>query len=201
MQRVLIGLAGQKYHGKDTAAAILAPHLDAEIVRFADPLKNMLREFYRTAAGTNPPLLEERIEGSLKESADVWLEGKSPREAMQTLGTEWGRNNIHQELWVNTLLRRVERMRAAIVPDVRFANECYAIQRAGGRVFRIDAGARVPDGSHSDHASEREIKDLPVDDVIDNSGSAVQLVENLSAVLRKFYAGVYRRETALESTA
>jgi hypothetical protein len=41
--------------------------------------------------------------------------GKSPREIMQTLGTEWGRRLVNPDLWVCLAEREVEKLRQA--PD------------------------------------------------------------------------------------
>ena len=82
---------------------------------------------------------------------------------------------IADDLWVSFLVSRAENFDKVIVSDVRYANECGVIKDAGGRVFRIDAGTRVPPNEHSDHSSEREVDALPVDGTIDNSGSPTAL--------------------------
>lgn len=177
----IIGLTGRKFHGKDTVAGILVERGYKQL-RFADPLKNMLRAFYDTM-GLPPWQVEIRIEGELKERPCSWLRGKTPRYAMQTLGTEWGRGLIHNDLWIETLKSRSQKHWRVVVSDVRFLNEVNAIKDLGGRVFRVDAGARVPSNEHSNHASETEIDNLPVDGVIDNSGSLESLKDAVDQAL------------------
>ena len=85
----LLGIHGKAGSGKSTAAQVL---IDGGFkrVKFADPLKNMLR-----AIG----LTDQHIEGDLKEVPCDMLLGQTPRHAMQTLGTEWGRGCIGGEFW------------------------------------------------------------------------------------------------------
>jgi hypothetical protein len=173
----LIGLTGRKGHGKDTVASMLVERGYTQL-RFADPLKNMLRAFYATL-GVPERDIERRIEGDLKEELCPFLGDKTPRQAMQTLGTEWGRGCIASDLWVVTLQRRAWQCRIkrenVVVSDVRFPNECAAIHEMGGVVYRVDAGDRVPSNEFSNHASETEVDALSVDGIIDNSGDLAQL--------------------------
>jgi len=179
---MLIGITGRKHHGKDTVAQMFVERGYTQI-RFADPLKNMLRAFYATV-GVQVADIEERIEGALKEIPCGWLCGETPRRAMQTLGAEWGRVHIGDRFWVDTLLRRAGRGADVVVSDVRYPNECAAIKSSGGLVFRVDAGKRVPQNEFSNHSSETEIDNLPVDRVIDNNGSAAQLREAIDQLCR-----------------
>jgi hypothetical protein len=78
----LIALTGYAGSGKSTLADILACEHGFTVVKFAGPLKAMLR-----ALGLD----EREIEGDLKEQPCQLLAGHTPRRAMQTLGTEWGR--------------------------------------------------------------------------------------------------------------
>lgn len=102
----------------------------------------------------------------------VWLREKyhrelSPRVMLQTLGTEWGRERIHTDLWMNYGLRvsktllhldgstrpwsydplegvkpatgtsSQDTVRGVVISDVRFENEFRAIREAGGSVVRV----------------------------------------------------------------
>ncbi len=57
-------------------------------------------EVRRSAKGYDAAT-EDKIEGSLKAKPCSLLAGKTPRHAMQTLGTEWGRNCIGDGFWIN----------------------------------------------------------------------------------------------------
>lgn len=179
----LIGVAGKKGHGKDTVARILVGQ-GFTLLRFADPLKAMLRAYYRTHSLLDSEI-DRRIEGDLKEVPCMFLRGKTPRHAMQTLGTEWGRGCIAGDVWVRSLIDRYYIGNAdVVVPDVRFANECHAIQDAGGIVVRVDSSERVKDNAHSNHISEQEVSSLPTDIELNNNGTLFELKEAVRIALR-----------------
>jgi hypothetical protein len=177
----LIGITGRKYNGKDTVARELALNGYA-VVRFAGPLKDMLRAFYK-AHGVDDAVIERKIEGDLKEHPCPLLRGKTPRYAMQTLGDEWGRQLISDDLWVESLAYRVEGKPRVVVPDVRYANEADTIARLNGEVWRVDAGKRVPENESSGHASETEVDTLAVHKEIDNNGTLFELSHAVKAAL------------------
>ena len=128
----LIGITGRAGSGKSTAARVL---VDAGWVRIkmAGPLKDMLR-----AIG----LTEDQIEGDQKEVPCDLLQGNTPRHAMITLGTEWGRDMIGGDLWIGIARRRIEAALAAgqnvVVDDVRFENEASVIRDLGGAVVHVE---------------------------------------------------------------
>lgn len=128
---MIIGFSGPAGAGKSTAAKHLVDSCGFQLVKFAGPLKAMLRAII---PGDDQ---NEWIEGSLKESVHPVL-GVTPRHAMQTLGTEWGRNCIGQDLWIN--LARESIVAAGgdvVVDDVRFQNEVDLIRSLGGVVVQI----------------------------------------------------------------
>jgi hypothetical protein len=137
----VIALSGRIGVGKSYAAA----HLQKQgftLVKFAGPLKDMMR-----ALGLN----EREIEGDLKEEPCDLLCGRTPRLAMQTLGTEWGRNLIAQGLWVEIWKARARKHECVVVDDCRFANEAAAVRALGGLVIRLRSKG---DGAAALHSSE-----------------------------------------------
>lgn len=141
--RIIIGLSGLAGSGKSFAANHLIKNHGFTLVKFASPLKNMLRAIGMT---------ESEIEGEDKERPAEWLCGKSPRHAMQTLGTEWGRDCIGENFWVDLWKRRVQEFDRVVCDDVRFANEAAALRDMGGFVLRIDRQSLFEIGG--DHPSE-----------------------------------------------
>ncbi|OQS39777.1 deoxynucleotide monophosphate kinase [Chromobacterium haemolyticum] len=140
----VLALCGAAGAGKSTIAAELAAQHGYTVVKFAGPLKAMMR-----ALG----LTDDEIEGHLKEQPSELLGGATPRHAMQTLGTEWGRQLIHAELWVGAWARTVLCVLAAggrvVVDDCRFANELDAVQRLGGVAVRLQRAGAGLAGAHS----------------------------------------------------
>jgi hypothetical protein len=160
MKPLLIGLAGRMESGKSTAASHLRTEHGFIEYSFADPLKDMVC----TLLGITREKLEE-----MKRSELPVLPARADknfpvmRTMLQTLGTEWGREQIHPELWLAIAEQRIaaatewsENTAGIVISDVRFANEADLIRSKGGTVIHIlrkDAAAR------SSHSSE---KDLPI---------------------------------------
>lgn len=137
------GVAGS---GKSTAAQFLVDKLGYTRVRFAGPLKAMLRSV---------GLGDEQIEGAEKETPNTLLCGKTPRYAMQTLGVEWARTYIGQDFWTNLWRRDAGAVICSggrvVVDDCRFPNEAAAIRKLGGDIFKIEGRGGIA-GSHVSEA-------------------------------------------------
>lgn len=139
----LTGLAGS---GKSTASKYLVEKHGYQLVKFAGPLKDMLQ-----AIG----LSEGHIEGAHKETELAMLSGHTPRHAMQTLGTEWGRKCMGEDFWTNLWRSRVDGVLAfggrVVVDDCRFPNEADEVRKLGGVVWRIVGRGGIA-GSHESEA-------------------------------------------------
>lgn len=144
----LIGFAGFAGAGKTTAAKYLGEKHGYIRTSFATPIKDMLQILGLDTA---------HLSGHLKHTPTVLLGGKTPREAMQTLGTEWGRNLVHPDLWVeqwtDAAREHLGARRRVVVDDVRFENEVRAIEELGGKVLYL-ATSRYFDPPQAVHPSE-----------------------------------------------
>ena len=173
---MLIALSGLAGAGKSTAAKHLSSVHGFTLVKFAGPLKRMLRSI---------GLSEEEIEGVQKEVPSDLLCGKSPRFAMQTLGTEWGRNFIGPDFWVNlwefTTCEILAEGGKVVVDDCRFPNEAEKVRKLGGKIVTIQ-GPRVLRMTHS---SEQTLRG---DEIIFNDRSIYDLNAELDKLVEKFYA-------------
>ncbi len=138
MNTFIVGLTGLAGSGKDTAAHHLAEALQARGKRcirmaFADPIRQALM-----AIGVPSSYIYDR---DLKES-DVPGFGASYRKLAQTLGTEWGRETIDQDLWVKVLETRLMGLQrkpdVLIITDVRMQNEADWITQHGGMVVLVE---------------------------------------------------------------
>ncbi len=148
----LVAFTGPAGAGKSTAAQALVDQGWVR-VKFADPLKNMLRAFYASCGINNADYIEARIEGDQKEEPDPLLRGRTPRHAMQTLGTEWGRNCVAQDLWVSAWTQQagtyLDMGVSVVVDDCRFDNEAAAVRKLGGLVVGIVGRGKVLPGAHA----------------------------------------------------
>jgi len=172
---MILGFSGLAGSGKSTAAAYLAERHGFARVRFAGPLKAMLRAFL-AEAGTPAAEIERMIEGDRKQAPAPELAGATPRHAMQTLGTEWARQMIHPDLWTRAWSAGAAAALArgapgVVVEDCRFANEVEAVRAAGGRVVRIFR----PVGALNLDPHPSEGQELSVDATIANVGPLVDL--------------------------
>lgn len=176
----VIAFTGEKHHGKDTAASAL----DCPKLAFARPIKAMMRAFYQSCYLSNEEI-EEKLEGPLKEKPCRFLGGRSPRYAMQMLGTEWGRNLIHPDIWTNIVKEAAETFLDAeenvAITDLRFHNEAVMVRQLGGIIIKIERP--IDRNEHSHHVSETGIADLAVDAVIKNSGTIDDLRSAVSITL------------------
>lgn len=126
--KVLIGVAGPAAGGKDTVASHLAQILEADVDRFAATLYRMAKVVDPAIC---PAMSHEAKEQHLLSNPDY----PTRREFLQRLGTEFGRNLVHPDLWTAATLARA--VGPTILADVRFENEADAVRKAGGLIIHL----------------------------------------------------------------
>lgn len=161
----LIGVAGRAGCGKNLVASMVP---EAEIIQLADPLYAGLAAML----GVPEEMLRDR---GTKESPIDWL-GKSPRQLLQTLGTDWGRTLVASDVWLRIAQRRLDDLAldgcpVVVIADVRFDNEAEMIRSRGGEVWLVE---REPETAAAPHVSEAGISPDLIDRVIDNRGTPDQ---------------------------
>lgn len=182
MNTHIVGIIGRKFSGKSTAAGILAEQNGFNVIKFADPLKEMIRTLFYVAGYTEEET-EEYIEGPLKEAPVDILGGKSARHAMQTLGTEWGRECIGNEFWTSLFLARAAQRRLVVCDDCRFENEANLIAQQGGVLIRLLRPEQAATGPAPDkHPSEVEMDNIKCHHFIYNDGTIMDLYKKVAAV-------------------
>lgn len=151
----LIGLVGYAKSGKNTVANIMVAKYRFASVAFSDQLKAGL-------AKTFEPLIDPQVwhDVTKKEAASPW--GPTYRDIMQWYGTEFGRDMINPNLWVDLLEPVVkgylEGNRSVVISDVRFHSEADMIIKLGGCLVSVENC--VTEVAPHVHSSETFIPEL-----------------------------------------
>ena len=143
---------------------------------------------YYRAFGLSEIETERRVEGGLKDDPCPYLLGQTPRVAMQTLGTEWGRDCIHNDIWTQVAMSQAERSiedgTPVVITDARFPNEFEAVEA----VFPLAAFVYIerPGIQPMTHVSEQYVQGREYDIRITNEDTIEALVLTLQASLEDF---------------
>jgi hypothetical protein len=176
-----IGLHGFAGAGKDTVAEILSQYGYTRVA-FADVLREALYVL-------NPVILfhpygeDQRVQDLVDRHG--WDEAKRQyeeiRRMLQVLGTEVGREMIDQNVWVDSVFKKLEEGKKYVFADVRFVNEHHAIDSRLGTLIRID---RPGYGPVNDHKSDKGLPPEWFDAAIVNDGTIEDLNTKVREILR-----------------
>lgn len=154
-----IAFTGRAQSGKSTAAKFLEAR-GYQKLSFAEPIKRMLQV-----------LTFEKD----KHAKPAVLCGKAIREAYQTLGTEWGRRLIGEDIWARYMLKQVDTaigdflegdIQGIVIDDCRFDNEAEMLSAAGATIIRVTrSGEEV-----MDHESEKGVSEHLIHHAVENNG-------------------------------
>lgn len=177
---MIIGLIGWAGVGKDTVADLLEYEYGYTKIAFADPLRDFLY------AQDVPVRMDGQANyASVSEVIDRygWQGYKnSPfagnmRKLIQVTGTEAGRGQIHENVWVDAAIARAYGLDRVVFSDARFYNEVNAVRRLGGKIIRIH---RPGVGPANSHASENEVNSVVPDTIINNDGTEDDLMNKIA---------------------
>ena len=198
---LIIGFTGLKQTGKDTAVAILRKeygYSEVQSYAFAEPIYKMLG----TLLEGLPVLGSEEVD----KNAVIKPYNVTLRHMLQTLGTEWGRECIHPDMWtlrgeevVKATTKYVPYLSIFVFSDVRFDNEAEMIKANGGHIIRIRRPSIVPkartlkgrltqifSSKEDNHASESGVSERLVDATIDNDGTLIRLEHKVLQTVAMF---------------
>jgi dephospho-CoA kinase len=169
----IIGILGRSRSGKDTIANIIKDkYQEYEICRFAQPIKNALKEIYGFTF--------DQLENDFKESIDQRY-GITPREAMQEMTsfylTKHGPSFFSDKVFSlvsDNLSTNV------IIPDVRYSHDIVQIRKRGGIIIKVIR----PEVSIK-HTVENHIGDLESDYTIINDADIIHLENKVYDILTK----------------
>lgn len=147
---------GLRFAGKGTIADRLCEKWGYSKIKFATPLKNMVRSLLRDA-GIPDEEIERYIEGDLKEKPIEALAGRPTcRHIMKKLGVEW-RDEISEDLFAAIAVPRIRMALAAgrrvVIDDFRFMAEHRAVSVFEPHLLMVTRKNRgVEDDNHASEA-------------------------------------------------
>lgn len=180
-----IALTGPAGSGKDEIAEVLCNACGFQRIALADPIKKML-----VAGGF---CSEDDLSSRDRKEETLPLIGKSPRQLMQTLATEWGRTHVDQDIWLKLALNRVRSIehfasryhtQGVVITDVRFNNEATWARQHGFVVVHVNRPDIQP-------VSELGVTRQLVDLTLDNNGTLEELGEKVIQLANHIEQGFY----------
>ena len=207
---LLIGCTREQLEDREFKSKELGKEWDKFVVR--ETMGSLPIEYLKIKGIFNT--LEE-AESFCKKSPHYFtlVESLTPRKLLQLLGTECGRDIIHNNIWVNALMSRYppkEVINAInkttdgsygvkqpnwIITDVRFPNELQAVKDRGGitiRIIRPDfienalTGEKFPVKVHrQEHESETALDNYKFDYEIQNNGTIAELIDKVEVILKQ----------------
>lgn len=182
----IIAMAGLARTGKDTAGNYLIQSQKYAHLSFAQPMKIMI------CALLNCDIWW------LEKNKDEYITsiGYSPRKLMQTLGTEWGRNTLHQNFWVDIAKEKLKQFEehnlpGVVITDCRFDNEAEMIRNMGGIICHIK---RVTNNKVPAHESEEGVTYHASDIILFNNDTFDKLYEHIDSALQIYNKLVKQRK-------
>jgi hypothetical protein len=164
--------------GKTTAARFLLNEYGYSCISFADPLKAMIKTLSICAGHSCQEFESYSTE---KKELPIPVIEASYRKLARTLGTEWGRELVNSEMWVNIARQKILHSPSSIcIDDMRFKNELKLLRDQKFTLVKI-----VRDIDRQDsHSSDLALKDFDEwDHVILNNRSLQDFYRKIENVI------------------
>lgn len=172
---LVILITGQAGAGKTTLARALMDTfcvfgISSENIRFSDPVYAMHDAALRALDEFHLARLGKRTKNA----------GTKNRRLLQLIGTEWGRQSIGENVWIDIFLERLRASSAQVViaDDCRFLNERNAVVGSGFPTLTVGLrGTFSPiDEKDMAHASESSTGLIPCNVALSKSESVMYRV-------------------------
>ena len=181
---MMIGLVGSARSGKSSVGKILCDENGYTCMPFANAIRRGLLSAF--------PFLKRECLYDNKDQGIPELDYITGRVLLQTMGHEWGRSTVHQDVWIKALQSEIGLMRVdprrVVIDDVRYRNEIQWIKDMGGMIIGIKRpmnSATYPEWM--DHASENSLDEDLVDEWIVNSSD----LADLKVMVKSVYENVF----------
>ena len=171
--------------------------------------------WYMERVGGYSPIILDYLTTTKKELKNyegLELIKPTARFLLQFIGTNLFRNQLHPEIWVNSLMNEYKSKLSSnypvddldweprliypnwIITDMRFSNELEAVKKRGGITIRVNRPCNICGGSgyhkmscpvskSGEHLSETSLDKAEFNYVIENSGSIEELIEKVRKIL------------------
>lgn len=196
--RIIVGLGGKKFSGKDTFAEFMQESLtqrgiDSVILNMSDPLEKII-EIINPHIIADPDtillgyLIPERgqpynsITRQLKflhndiSRKDLYAAMKTlpmVRQFLQKIGTEVGREIIHEDVWVDYAKKSIAEQhklgKVVFITGIRFLNEIQMVTDLGGETAYVERNVEFTETSTDLHSSELSVSIQDFDYLIHNN--------------------------------
>jgi dephospho-CoA kinase len=177
---MIIGLCGKKHSGKTTIADYLAERHEFTIADFSQPIRLMEKAFLRYL-NMDEKQIERLLDGEARDTEIVpELGWRTSRYFQQTLGTDWGRDIMHENIWTNALVTSgVLKDSNVVVKNVRFLDEAHCVRKHGGYIVGI---YRPGDKEKDKHRSETELSKIDCNFSIINDSTVDKLFVEIDKI-------------------
>jgi len=169
---ILIG--GKKQSGKSTTSAMIK---ELSLISFQEEM------FSRKLKEMACKLLDcsmEDLESEEFKEVEAFA-GVTVRQVLQKLGTDFGRDLIGKDIWVDAVLNNYVYGENLIISDVRFINELNLLNNVPGfSIYVMNSSS-----STDPHKSENSLTKDNFDYVISNTGTLKELEDKIKIILKK----------------
>jgi len=209
--KMKLAIVGEMCSGKSTCAEHLAKTQGYINMKLADPIYWVVNGMEPGASPSDlyykhihPFIIPElsmkdqhKFISVINDTFAIPKESPKPRRRLQFLGTEGGRNQIRDTIWIDILLGRVDKcvINNISVDDVRFHNEKDYLKKAGFFVVKLNVARDIQvkrikhlygnfDFSILEHGSEVEIREIKGDTELDANKPLEEMLADLDEILK-----------------
>jgi hypothetical protein len=186
----LIGLYSPRAQsGKSTAARRMAKMTNGVTMSFADPMREAIVPIAAPFVPGGEAEVRQWFLDERKDKATIPQLGVTLRFLLQTIGTAWGRETIHPDVWemiAKETSRKHRKHKVTVIDDVRFENEYAMIKREGGLLIKI-VRPDAPVSGNFWHKSEARLEGLVFDETIVNDQTEGHLKSQIDDLLFDLY--------------